>query len=342
MCVDFLYDFRYNVAVTKVFKKHMHSIVVDTEQTAQECILYLRNHMLDRETFLPLNYIKYIPLKERLRNIQDPPNVKLLYDILSYPPEIEKAILLVTNNILVCDTMDQARWVAWVMEDRQNYDVVALDGTYFKKEGLFSGGTASLEREARVWDLSSLAARKEKLEEELQQARKRPRIEGELSVIKSKIDNITTKYKYLTIDKDSIKKMIEKLQQELATLKEELDNLTKEQTEIKNTIRLRASTMEGWKEKINVLEDAEFRDFCQTIGIANIREYEETDLKVQTEAYKQVQEYKKQISRIMEQLDFEKSRNTIDKVKRWEQNVKEGEEALERAKQLEQELVRGY
>ena len=126
MCVDFLYDFRYNVAVTKVFKKHMHSIVVDTEQTAQECILYLRNHMLDRETFLPLNYIKYIPLKERLRNIQDPPNVKLLYDILSYPPEIEKAILLVTNNILVCDTMDQARWVAWVMEDRQNYDVVAL------------------------------------------------------------------------------------------------------------------------------------------------------------------------------------------------------------------------
>lgn len=58
---------KYNVAVTKVLGKYMEAIVVDTEKTARQCIQYLKENLLDPETFLPLDYIQTKPLKERLR-----------------------------------------------------------------------------------------------------------------------------------------------------------------------------------------------------------------------------------------------------------------------------------
>ena len=76
--------------------------------------------MLEPETFLPLDYIQAKPLKERLRNINNPKGVKLLYDVLQYEPlAIKRAVLFVTNNALVCETPDDAMKVAYEMEDGQ-------------------------------------------------------------------------------------------------------------------------------------------------------------------------------------------------------------------------------
>ena len=111
---------KYNVAITKQLGRYMEAIVVDSESTARECIRYLKDQMLEPETFLPLDYIQAKPLKERLRNITNPKGVKLLYDVLRYdPPEIKKAILFVTNNSLVCETPDDAMKAAYEMEDGQ-------------------------------------------------------------------------------------------------------------------------------------------------------------------------------------------------------------------------------
>ncbi len=100
---------KYNVAITKQLGRYMEAIVVDKESTARQCIQYLKDQMLEPETFLPLDYIQAKPLKERLRSISHPKGVKLLYDVLRYdPPAIKKAVLFVTNNSLVCETPDDA------------------------------------------------------------------------------------------------------------------------------------------------------------------------------------------------------------------------------------------
>ena len=81
-------------------------------------------------------------MKERLRAIKEPPNVRLLYDVLQYdPPEIKRAVLFVTNNALVCDTQEDSMKVAYDMTDGDRYDAVALDGTFYQKSGLISGGS---------------------------------------------------------------------------------------------------------------------------------------------------------------------------------------------------------
>lgn len=115
---------RYNVAITKVLGKYMEAIVVDTEQTARQCIQYLKEQMLEPETFLPLDYIQAKQLKERLRNIKEPRGVKLLYDVLQFDPQaISRAVMFATNNALVCETPEDAMKVAYELGDRQRYDV---------------------------------------------------------------------------------------------------------------------------------------------------------------------------------------------------------------------------
>lgn len=57
------------------------------------------------------------------RDIREPKQVKLVYDVLKFdPPEIEKAVLFATNNALVCETPDDAMKVAYEI-DRSRYDV---------------------------------------------------------------------------------------------------------------------------------------------------------------------------------------------------------------------------
>lgn len=119
---------RYNMAITRVMGKSMEAIVVDTEKTGRQCIQYLKDQMMEPETFLPLDYIEVKPMKERLRNIQNPKGVKLIYDVLKYdPPSIKRAMLFATNNALVCETSEDANIVAFEL-DGHRYDAVALDG----------------------------------------------------------------------------------------------------------------------------------------------------------------------------------------------------------------------
>merc|ERR1711936_657933 len=145
---------------------------------------------LEPETFLPLDYIQAKPLKERLRNISNPRGVKLLYDVLQFEPaDIKRAVLFVTNNSLVCETPEDAMKVAYEMDDGQRYDAVALDGTFYQKSGIISGGSVDLARKAKRWDdkqVSSLKTGKE----------------SEIQTIQSQVHGLETRLKYSLSDRD--------------------------------------------------------------------------------------------------------------------------------------------
>jgi structural maintenance of chromosome 1 len=49
------------------------------------------------------------------------------------------------------------------MDDKMRYDAVALDGTFYQKSGIISGGSLDLARKAKRWDekhLSNLKSEK--------------------------------------------------------------------------------------------------------------------------------------------------------------------------------------
>ena len=59
------------------------------------------------------------------------------------------------------------------------------------------------------------------------------------------------------------------------------------------------------------VEDEVFKDFCREIGVENIRQFEERDLKNQEMRKKKRFELEMQIDRINSNLEFEKSRDII-------------------------------
>ncbi|NP_001152812.1 structural maintenance of chromosomes 1A isoform X1 [Nasonia vitripennis] len=330
---------RYNVAITKVLGKYMEAIVVDTEKTARQCIQYLKEQYLEPETFLPLDYIQAKPLKERLRNIQEPKNVKLLYDVLRFSPkDIDRAVLFATNNALVCETPEDANKVAYEMDKKARYDCVALDGTFYQKAGIISGGSLDLAKKAKRWDekqMSQLKAQKEKLTEELREALKKSRKESELNTIESQIRGLETRLKYNKSDLAATKKQIAELKAELEKLQSELDKFGPTISAIEKTMAERDQEIQNIKEKMNNVEDDVFASFCESIGISNIRQYEERELRSQEERAKKRMEFENQCNRIQNQLDFEKQRDTESNVLRWERAVQDAEDKLESAKQTE-------
>merc|ERR1712045_881806 len=336
---------KYNVAITKLLGRYMEAIVVDTEETARQCIQYLKDQMLEPETFLPLDYIQAKPLKERLRTIGSVKGVKLLYDVLQYEPaDIKRAVLFVTNNSLVCETPEDAMKVAYEMEDGQRHDAVALDGTFYQKSGIISGGSVDLARKAKRWDdkqVSTLKARKEKLSEELRLAMKNSRKESEIQTIQSQVSGLETRLKYSLTDRDTTSKKISNLSKELDRMRVELGKFAPTIQEIETSMKKREKVIENTKEKMNSVEDRIFSDFCKKIGVKNIRQYEERELKSQQEKAKKKLEFENQINRISTQLEYEQKREDQlqQNVRKFERMVQDVEDQLEASRKTESGIM---
>ena len=91
------------------------------------------------------------PIREKLREIQDPPNVKLLLDVVTCNAmAAKKALQFSVGNALVCDTPEHARDLAYGNVERNK--AVALDGTQFLPNGAISGGGHDLKMNAKRWD----------------------------------------------------------------------------------------------------------------------------------------------------------------------------------------------
>lgn len=330
---------RYNMAVTKVMGKSMEAIVVDTEKTGRQCIQYLKDQMMEPETFLPLDYIESKPLKERLRNIQNPRGVKLIYDVIKFdPPSIKPAVLFATNNALVCENSEDANTVAFELGDGKRYDAVALDGTYYQKCGFISGGSAELERRARRWDekeVHALKFKKEKLADELKDQLKKTRKESDLMVISSQIKGLETRLRYCKLDKDQTEKRNAEIDKEVKNLQEKAETFEPNLRKFREQMKERQVKIDAKREEMNSVEDAKFGDFCVELGVDNIRQYEERQNRQSQESEKRRLQFESERNAIMSQLQYEKSKDTKEAVKKWERTVRDEEKNLEEAKETE-------
>ncbi|XP_063871731.1 structural maintenance of chromosomes protein 1A-like isoform X1 [Scylla paramamosain] len=216
---------KYHLAITRVLFKHLDSIVVDNEVTARRCINYLCDQRIDRETFLPLNYLQVHPVRESLRAIQDPQNVKLAFDLIKFePPEVKMAVLFATNDILVCDTPEDAMKVAYEIDERR-LSAVALDGTFFSKSGLVSGGKLDLEKKAKCWsekNVAKMRSKKNTVMGELRELQKVAREESEIKILEVQVHGQEAQVKYVSLELDHFHNQIEELEEQQRKMEEEL------------------------------------------------------------------------------------------------------------------------
>uniref|UniRef100_A0A4W4FTD4 Structural maintenance of chromosomes protein n=1 Tax=Electrophorus electricus TaxID=8005 RepID=A0A4W4FTD4_ELEEL len=329
---------KYQIAVTKVLGKNMDAIIVDSEKTGRDCIQYIKEQRGEPETFLPLDYLEVKPTDEKLRELR---GAKLVIDVIRYePPQIKKALQYACGNALVCENVEDARRIAFGGPYR--HKTVALDGTLFQKSGVISGGASDLKAKARRWDekaVDKLKERKEKLTDELKEQMKAKRKEAELRQVQSQAHGLQMRLKYSQSDLEQTKtRHLALNMQEKSKLESELANFGPRINDIKRIIQSRERDMKELKDRMNLVEDEVFVEFCKEIGVRNIREFEEEKVKRQNEIAKKRLEFETQKTRLAIQLDYEKNQLKEDqeKVIMWEQTVKKDESEIERLKKEEQ------
>jgi structural maintenance of chromosome 1 len=295
--------------------KTMDNIVCDTIKTAHDCIQFLKEQHLQAETFLALDYIEPGHLDERLREIREPRSTKLLIDVIKFqPPQIKRAVLSAVGNTLVCETDEEARKLAF--GGSQRHKVVSFDGTLFQKSGLISGGSSELRAKARRWDekhVDALRKRKEDLNEKLREQLKTRRKEPDLNDMRANLKGLEYRLKYSKQSKDAEEKRCAELERELAAIKSG-EGSDEQAVAIEKRMQERAQRLKKARQESNQIDDEVYKDFCKTVGVDNIRVYEERELAGQEELVKKRMAFQEKRTRLVTQLEFEKSRDTKSKI----------------------------
>lgn len=127
-------DPKYDVAVSTACAA-LDNMVVDTVESGQECIEYLRKNNLGRARFILLNQQS----QRDFSPIQTPENVPRLFDLINPIDErYRQAFYNVVNDTLVARDIDHARKIAY--GGRRRWRVVTLDGALVESSGAMSGG----------------------------------------------------------------------------------------------------------------------------------------------------------------------------------------------------------
>ncbi|KAM6214656.1 structural maintenance of chromosomes protein 1B isoform 2-T2 [Rhynchocyon petersi] len=329
---------KYQLAVTKLFGRYMHAIIVTSEKVARDCIRFLKEERAEPETFLALDYLEIKPINERLREMK---GCKMMIDVIKTPfPQLKKVIQFVCGNGLVCETVEEARHIAF--DGPEKLKTVSLDGTLFLKSGVISGGSSDLKYKARCWDekeLKNLRERRTQLTQELKDLMKILRKETDLKQIQTQAQGTHTRLKYSQSELEIIKKKhIAALYREQSQLQSEVLNIESQCTMLSEGIKQQQKRIEEFQEKIDKVEDDIFQHFCEEIGVENIREFENKHVKQQQEIDQKRLEFEKQKTRLNVQLKYsrkqlKKKQNKINALQGTIQKVREDIENLKKTEE---------
>uniref|UniRef100_A0A8C8ZFN2 Structural maintenance of chromosomes 1B n=1 Tax=Prolemur simus TaxID=1328070 RepID=A0A8C8ZFN2_PROSS len=332
---------KYQLAVTKLFGRYMVAIVVASEKVAKDCIRFLKEERAEPETFLALDYLDIKPINERLREIK---GCKMVIDVIKTQfPQLKKVIQFVCGNGLVCETVEEARHIAFGGPERRK--TVALDGTLFLKSGVISGGSSDLKYKARCWDekeLKNLRDRRSQLIQELKDLMKTLRKETDLKQIQTLVQGTNTRLKYSQSELDMIKKKhLAAFYREQSQLQSELLNIESQCTMLSEGIKERQQRIEEFQKKIDKVEDDIFQHFCEEIGVENIREFENKHVKQQQEIDQKRLEFEKQKTRLNVQLEYSRNqlKKKLSKINTLKETIQKGSEDIDNLKKAEENCL---
>ncbi|KAG2124257.1 hypothetical protein BD769DRAFT_1653050 [Suillus cothurnatus] len=294
---------KYETTVSVILGRNIDAVVVDEEKTATECIDYMRTQRAGQATFLPLDTISTKPINDKFRSFAR--GARLAVDVIQYEPAVERAMLHACGNALVCDTMDVARYVCW--ERGQEVKAVTLEGTVIHKSGFITGGR-STRGGGKKWeekDVQGLTRLRDNLVAQLQELnRSKPRGKADENVI-AKIIRLESAIAVVRDDLSACKSRYNGIKEELKHVERELKKLSPELKKAQTSHSKLSSQIAELRSVIDSAEDGVFTSFCSQIGVGNIREYEERQLKVAEEESQARLRFDQQVTRLMHQSQFE-------------------------------------
>ncbi|GAY40322.1 hypothetical protein CUMW_051040 [Citrus unshiu] len=250
--------------------------------------------------------------------------------------ECIKAVLFAVGNTLVCDGLDEAKVLSWSGE---RFRVVTVDGILLTKAGTMTGGTTGgMEARSKQWDdkkIEGLKRKKEQYESELEELGSIREMQLRESETSGKISGLEKKIQYAEIEKRSIEDKLANLRQEKRTIKEEIGRIKPDLQKLKDKIDRRTTDINKLERRINEITDRLYRDFSESVGVANIREYEENQLKAAQNVAEERLNLSNQLAKLKYQLEYEQKRDVESRIKKLESSLSTLENDLKQVKKKE-------
>uniref|UniRef100_A0A9J7XJP1 Structural maintenance of chromosomes protein 2 n=1 Tax=Cyprinus carpio carpio TaxID=630221 RepID=A0A9J7XJP1_CYPCA len=224
----------------------LYNIVVDNEVTGKK--LLEKGELKRRYTIIPLNKISSRTLNDNVvrtaKNLVGPDNVHTALSLVGYESELRKAMEYVFGTTLVCDSLDNAKKVAF--DKGVSTKTVTLGGDVFDPQGTLTGASV-LSKLAEVKDIQdSLRAKEAEL----------TAVESELSSLKGTAEKYRQLKQQLDLKTEEARILETKLQQSsFHKQQEELENLHKTIEECEETLQKTKEVQKKAEEKYKVLEN---------------------------------------------------------------------------------------
>ena len=326
---------KYELAIATALGRNAEAVVVNHEKTAVECIEYLRNQRAGQATFIPLDTIQTKPINDRLRSLS--PQARLAIDVIQYAPVIERAVSYACGNAMVCDTLDVARNICY--ERAQRVKAVTLDGTIIHKTGMITGGP-SMQETVKKWDdqeLQGVQRERDRCMSELKELQQQKYVLEEEDELVASVTRAQASLQSIRAEQADVMRQTQDAQSECAAIisqKKKTQDMIDKLNENMSQLRSQMSDIEH---TIHAADDDIFTEFCERIGVANVREYEANQLHISQALSVATQQYQRQLARIAHQRTFaeQQVKNTADRLAFIQASM---EKERQRIPRLEEEL----
>ena len=326
---------KYELAIATALGRNAEAVVVNHEKTAVECIEYLRNQRAGQATFIPLDTIQTKPINDRLRSLS--PQARLAIDVIQYAPVIERAVSYACGNAMICDTLDVARNICY--ERAQRVKAVTLDGTIIHKTGMITGGP-SMQETVKKWDdqeLQGVQRERDRCMSELKELQQQKYVLEEEDELVASVTRAQASLQSIRAEQADVMRQTQDAQSECAAIisqkkktQDMIDKLNEDMSQLR-------SQMSDIEHTIHAADDDIFTEFCERIGVANVREYEANQLHISQALNVATQQYQRQLARIAHQRTFaeQQLKNTADRLAFIQASM---EKERQRIPRLEEEL----
>ena len=326
---------KYELAIATALGRNAEAVVVNHEKTAVECIEYLRNQRAGQATFIPLDTIQTKPINDRLRSLS--PQARLAIDVIQYAPVIERAVSYACGNAMVCDTLDVARNICY--DRAQRVKAVTLDGTIIHKTGMITGGP-SMQETVKKWDdqeLQGVQRERDRCMSELKELQQQKYVLEEEDELVASVTRAQASLQSIRAEQADVMRQTQDAQSECAAIisqkkktQDMIDKLNEDMSQLR-------SQMSDIEHTIHAADDDIFTEFCERIGVANVREYEANQLHISQALNVATQQYQRQLARIAHQRTFaeQQVKNTADRLAFIKASM---EKERQRIPRLEEEL----
>ncbi|CAG8636781.1 7886_t:CDS:10, partial [Ambispora leptoticha] len=306
---------KYDVAIAIILGRNMEAVVVETEKIGLECIKYIREQRLGQATFIPLDTISVKPINDKYRSMLK--GARLAIDVITFQRDYERAFQYACGNTLVCDTLEIAKTICYGKNEAVK--AVTLDGTIIHKSGLITGGQSGIEAGARKFQESDFEAMSRKRDaymsqlNELNKSKRKGNIEEQ---IKGEISAFESKLTLFREDQNATRRRLASTDEELNLIQSEIKHIQPNANKAENDLAALKSRIASLEDEINAIEDSIFSEFCEKIRVANIREYEQRQLRMAQEAAEKKLQFATKQSRLQNQLKFaeEQLNETADRL----------------------------